>query len=160
MYSFIVFLHVLSVFVFLIAHGVSIVVFFLIRRQPSVERTTVLMSLRKAAAPVMMTAFLMMILAGLAAAFMGRWWGRGWPWASVAVLVGIFLAMSVFGRSYFERVHKLMSPAGKRASQTLAAVLRTQELAPVLRQGHPRLLATIGITGLVTILYLMMYKPF
>lgn len=161
MYSAIVFIHVLSVFVFLLAHGISIVVFFLIRRQPSVERTHVLMSLRKAAAPVMMVAFLVMILAGLAAAFMGRWWGRGWPWASVVVLVAIFLAMGFLGRGYFERVEKLLKPVSKRASQTVAAVaLRTQELTPVLQHGHPRLLAFIGIGGLATILYLMMYKPF
>lgn len=160
MYSFIVFLHVLSAFIFLLSHGVSIVVFLALRRQPSVERTHILMSLRNAIVPVMMTAFLVMILAGLAAAFMGRWWSRGWPWASVALMVGIFLAMGIFGRGYFERVEKMLKPASKRASQTVSAVLRTQELAPVLRQGHPRLLAFIGIGGLVAILYLMMYKPF
>jgi len=42
MYSFVVFIHVLSVLVFLLAHGVSIIVFFLIRRQPSVERVHIL----------------------------------------------------------------------------------------------------------------------
>jgi len=161
MYSFIVFLHVLSAFVFLIAHGVSIVVFFLMRRQPSVERTHILMSLRKAAKPAMMIAFLVMILAGLAAAFMGRWWGRGWPWASVGVMLFIFVMMGLLGREYFERIRKLIEPASKRASQTVAAVaLHTQELTPVLRQSHPRLLASIGIGGLAAILYLMIYKPF
>lgn len=161
MYSFVVFLHVLGAFIFLLAHGVSIFIFFFIRRQPSVEQTHILMRIRKAVGPVMMSAFLVMILAGLAAAFMGRWWSRGWTWASVVLMVGIFIAMGVMGREYFERIGKMISPASKRASQTVAAVaLRTQELTPVLQQGHPRVLAFIGIGGLAAILYLMVAKPF
>lgn len=159
MYSLVVFLHVLGAFIFLLAHGISIVVFFLIRREPSVERTRLLMSARNAAGPVMMAAFGVMLLAGLAAAFMGNWWSRGWTWASVGLMLGIFLAMGILGRGYFERIEALFQPA-KRAQQKLATALRTQELTPVLQSGHQRLLSVIGVGGLAVILYLMLNKPF
>lgn len=159
MYSFVVFIHVLSVIIFLLAHGVSITVFFLIRRQPSVERTRILMEVRKAAVPVMMIAFLVLILSGIGAASIGQWWSRGWVWASIGVLVGIFLAMGFMGRTYFDRIQNLFQPA-KRTENTVAAVLHTQDLVPVLRNSHPRILSLIGVSGLVVILYLMMYKPF
>ncbi len=169
MYSAIVFLHVLSVFIFLLSHGVSIVVFLMIRRSPGVERVRILMSLRNAVVPVMMSAFGVLVLSGVAAAFMGRWWSRGWTWASVGVLLVIFLTMGFLGRGYFDRIEKMFKPA-KRVRSAVAAVrtqtqeivpaLRTQELTPVLANSHPRILATVGLSGLVIILYLMMYKPF
>lgn len=163
MYSFVVFLHVLSVFIFLLSHGVSIVVFLMIRRQPSVERVRILMSLRNAVVPVMMIAFLVMILAGVAAAFIGNWWSRGWVWASIGVLVAIFLTMGFFGRTYFDGIQHMLQPAKnaqQKAQAAVAVALRTQELTPVLRQSHPRILSFVGLGGLVIILYLMMYKPF
>ena len=159
MYSFVVFIHVLSVIIFLLAHGVSITVFFLIRRQPSVERVRILMEVRKAAIPVMMIAFLVLILSGIGAASIGQWCSRGLVWASIGLLVVIFLAMGFMGRTYFDRIQNLFQPA-KHTENAIASVLHTQELVPVLRNSHPRILSLIGISGLVTILYLMMYKPF
>src|SRR5579885_3713341 len=82
MYQWFVFAHILGVFGYLLAHGTAAAVAFALPRQREVERVRVLLDLSRGVAMVAGVSLLVLLAAGIAAGFMGNWWGQGWIWAS------------------------------------------------------------------------------
>ena len=95
MYKWFVFLHVLGVFGFLMAHGVSISVAFALRRERNFERVQTLLNLSASSIEVMLGSLAVLILSGVITGFMGHWWGKGWIWLSLVVLVAISTYMGI-----------------------------------------------------------------
>ena len=92
MYTWFVFLHVLGVFGFLMAHGVSISVAFALRRERNFERVQTLLNLSASSIEVMLGSLAVLILSGVITGFMGHWWDKGWIWLSlVAAGCNIYL---------------------------------------------------------------------
>jgi len=165
MYNWIVFTHVVAVLSFLLAHGVATVVTFTVRGEREVERIRALLDLSRATRGLATVSMLVMLAAGIIAGFMGNWWGRGWVWASLGLLVVIGMTMSLIGSRSFNRIRQLVQPEMtpsrmKQKSQPSPVVSADQQLADVLAATHPALLTIIGGGGLVVILWLMMFKPF
>jgi cytochrome c biogenesis protein CcdA len=106
MYSWVVFLHVTSVLGFLLAHGNSAAVVIRLRGESEPARIQVLLDLSNAVSGLMSASALLLLLTGIVGAFMGDWWGRGWIWASLALLIAVGLVMSFLGRLYFERLRR------------------------------------------------------
>ncbi|MGH2581708.1 MAG: hypothetical protein ACRDFQ_02275 [Anaerolineales bacterium] len=163
MYPWIVFLHVFSGFVFFLSHGASAFVLMKMRTEKDPERLKALLDLRAYAERWMGWSAGILFLSGIVAGFMGRWWGTGWIWVSLVLLVLISFAMTFMGRFYFERVRKALgleswAPGTKRGEITKPA--SAAELAAVLEAGNPGLVAGIGLLGLAIIVWLMMFKPF
>jgi hypothetical protein len=163
MYPWLVFLHVLSGFVFFLSHGASAVVLLKLRQERDVERIKTLLDLRTYAAPAMSWSGGVLFLSGIVAGFAGQWWGRGWIWASLALLILVSVPMTFMGRMYFEKVGKAIgleytlkgtkpSPAEKPVS--------AKELKAVIEAGQPGWVAAAGLVGLALIVWLMMFKPF
>jgi amino acid transporter len=92
-YQWVVFTHVLAVFGFLIAHGASATVIFRLRRERDVSTIRVLLDLSRRANGVANACLLLLIVAGVAAGFIGGWWGRYWIWAALGVLILLTVAM-------------------------------------------------------------------
>jgi hypothetical protein len=160
MYSWLVFLHVLAVFGFLLAHGVAIALTFTLRSELNVERLRALLDLSKRTSG-WMNAFLLIVLAtGIAAGFLGHWWGQYWIWAALGVLVLMYLSMYLYGLRPFERIRAAVERASSTDGAPSDAVVKQKELADALRSFHPLVLTLIGGTGLVVLLWLMMLKPF
>ena len=110
MYRWIVFLHVLAIFGFLIAHGASAAVIFKLRGERQVHRIRVLLELSRGANSVA-NAFLMLLLAaGIALGFMGGWWGQYWIWTSLALLVLTSVGMLVFGSGPLIPIRNIVRP--------------------------------------------------
>lgn len=164
MYPWLIFVHVLAVFGFLLAHGASITVAFRIRIERRPDRVSVLLELSQASAAIMNASLIVVLATGIAGGFFGAWWGRGWIWAALGVFLLLSLAMTFIGRRSFERVRaalrllyaKLPSPSAQVGSEEALA----EDLAASLRSVHPVLLTMIGGGGLAAILWLMMFKPF
>ncbi len=162
MYPWLVYLHVAAALGFMMAHGVSASVAFALRRERRLERVRALLELSANSYSVMYLSLLALLVSGLLAGFAGQWWGRGWIWLSLGVLVVTGAAMSVFGARiygaarqaaglpYFERGK--LNPAQEPAS---AEVIEAR-----LAQGNPWRLTAIGLGGLAVILWLMVFKPF
>ena len=163
MYPWLVFLHVLSGFVFFLAHGASAAVLLKLRQERDIPRIKTLLDLRSYAEPAMGWSAGVLFLSGIAAGFVGSWWGSGWIWASLILLILISVVMTFMGRMYFERVRKAIgleytlkgskpTPAEKPAS--------AKELEEVIEAGKPGWVAAAGLVGLALIVWLMMFKPF
>ena len=163
MYDWLIFLHVLSAFGFLFAHGASAIVMFRVRAEHDPARIGALLDLSNSVGGAVATSALLLFLSGIGLGFLGGWWGRGWIWASLTLFVVIGVLMSWLGRMYFERVRRALGiPTDADRNKKIAPppALPQDEVAAVLASGRPVVLAIVGLGGLAVITWLMMFKPF
>jgi len=149
LYRIIVFLHVVSVFGFLLSHGASVSMAFVLKRERDPQKIRALLNLSGASYPVMLSTLLASILFGIIAGFQGHWWRFGWIWTSIALLVVIFALMYFLGS-------KVYSAAREAAEQPAS----DEVLIAILEKSNPVLLTLIGYGGYAMIAWLMMVKPF
>jgi len=149
MYLWIVFLHVLSAFLFMLAHGATAAVMFAMQSERSPERLKVLLAVRDRAQMPFTITSTVMFLSGIALGFMGGFWGRIWIWAALVLLVVISVFMGFLGRNRLDKIKSLVD------SKTAAVDLET-----AITAANPMLLSIVGIGGFILILWLMMFKPF
>jgi hypothetical protein len=157
MYQVVVFLHVLSVLLFMFLHGVSAIVLFVLARQENPEHVRALMAVRGAVSPAVAIFGLFILVTGIIAASMGDWWRMGWPGVSLALFIGIAILMTAFGRRYFDRVAKVLDSAPNALAQPAPP---SAELTALLRRPPVGLLMSVGLVGVGIILWLMLFKPF
>src|SRR5499427_10088873 len=108
MYQWLVFAHILGIFGYLLAHGTAAAVAFALRRQREVERVRVLLDLSRGVTMVASVSLLVLLAAGITAGFMGNWWGRGWIWAALGLLILIGVTMSLLGSRPLNRLRQLV----------------------------------------------------
>jgi hypothetical protein len=164
MYQWIVFVHILAVFGFLLAHGATAAVSFKVRGERQIARVHALLDLSRGVTPVGNVSLLVLLAAGIGLGFRGNWWGQGWIWVSLGLLVLIAIAMRPFGSRPLNRLRKTLQ-AGASASTTPESQASLyagteKQLAAMLTAVHPWLLTVIGGGGFALILWLMMFKPF
>src|SRR5258708_25011193 len=143
MYNWIVLLHVASIFVFLLAHGVSMGASFKLRSERQIERLRGLMELSASMYTALYISLILILLTGILLGFMGGWWRQGWIWVSLVLFVLIMGAMSgiarqdylplrkALGLPYFEgtRIKPAVAPAADAEALALAARTRPGLLA-------------------------------
>jgi hypothetical protein len=161
-YRTLVFVHVLAVLSFVGAHGGPIAIMLRIRRasDPSRIRADLEMS-RDVVGFIHLTLFLV-LATGVALAFVGGLWMRGWIWASFVVLVLMWVSMYWLGTSYYDKVRLAVGAAqfyGKMPEGPTPAAL-TAGTRGLLRSSRPVVLAAVGSGGLILLVWLMMFKPF
>ena len=157
------YLHVLSVLAFLIAHGATAAVMFKVPGERNPDRIMALLDLSPAVGGLMAIALLLILITGIVSGFMGNWWGRGWIWVALVLLIVITMVMSFMGRLYFDRVrHAIGVATAEEQKKKIEAppALPPDQLAAVINSGRPMVLAVIGLGGLAVITWLMMFKPF
>jgi uncharacterized membrane protein len=150
-----VFLHIAGVFGFLLGHGASVSVAFRLRRERDPARINALLELSGSSLTLFFISLVVLIAAGVVTGFLGHWWGDGWIWTALAVLLAITVAMSVLARPYYKRV-RLVAEALASGSEAVT----NDQFISILRSPIPFVLAVIGFGGLLVILWLMMFKPF
>lgn len=160
MYPWLIFLHIIGVFGFLVAHGVSASVFFALKRERNTDHMCVLLNLSSSTFKIMGISLLLLLLSGVTAGFLGRWWGRGWIWLSLALFIGIFAGMSLLGTRVLNEVRMAIGLPSAYGEPPRPEVASAGELDVLLNKIHPVRLSLIGFGGLAAIAWLMMFKPF
>lgn len=162
MYQWLAFLHVLGVFGFLLAHGASASVAFALRQERDHERVRGLLTLSATSYPIMYLSLLVLLVTGIITGIMGDWWGRGWMWTSLVLLIAIIVAMSVLGSNKLSALRKALGlPYFERGkTQPAVAPASAAEIDALLAQANPMLLTVIGFGGIAVVAWLMMFKPF
>ena len=162
LYNWIIFLHVAGAFTFVLAHGVSAGVALKLRQEQEVPRIQALLDLSKAATQGMYVGLVILLIAGITAAFMAGLWGRGWIWTAIALLVLMIAFMWTRASVYYGEVRRAAGLAyyilGKGSGSPTAP--NTVELARLLTSSRPTELAAVGAIGLLALLWLMVMKPF
>ena len=95
---------------------------------------------------------LVLLLAGIILGFMGNWWGHGWIWTALILLVLMGVAMSVLASRPLLQARQLL--AAKPAAEV------DPQLSTLLAAPNPVVLSVIGGVGIAIILWLMQFKPF
>jgi plastocyanin len=149
-----VFVHLVGLFVFLMAHGVSMGVLFRLRKERQPAKVNELLQLSASSTRAMYPGLTVLLLGGIVAGFLGHWWSRAWIWAAIAILVLVMMAMYVVATPYYRRI-RFVAQAIEGGSQAVTG----QQFDEILRSPRPTWVAVVGGVGLAAILYLMLFKP-
>lgn len=159
----VLYLHIVGVFLFLLAHGISAGVVLRLRseRDPQAVRTLLDFSARSIG--VMSIGAAVWFFSGIFLGFSGNYWstGRYWLWASLVVAVVVVGLMTPMGRIYLNRVRLALGIDPSKPNDPPAATeVDPAALDAAIRSGRPELLAAIGVGGVAILAWLMMFKPF
>ena len=149
-----VFLHVLGVFGFLMAHGVSAYVTMRLPREREPARVSQLLELSASSVGFMWNSIGVLLLGGILAGFTGHFWGQGWIWAAIVVLVAVMAAMFALGTRWAARL-RTISAAMAEGTEAVSQ----HQFEELLRSRQPYALAAVGFGGLAVLLWLMLFKP-
>ncbi len=147
MYPWLVFLHVIGVFGFLMAHGVSAGVYFALQHERNVERLRWLLQLSTSTARVMLSSLLVLIVTGVIAGFMGQWWSRGWIWLSLILLIVLWGVMAGLGTRLLNQVRQGIGLPSSYGQPPLAEPLSAEALNALLDRAQPARLASSASAG-------------
>jgi uncharacterized membrane protein len=97
---------------------------------------------------------LLLMIGGIGAGFAGRWWGQGWIWTSLVLLIATGVLMFPMATRYFRRIRLVLElmESGTEVSQ--------DDFGRILASGQPLLAAGTGAVAILFITYLMVVKPF
>ena len=160
MYNWIVFLHIISIFGFLLAHGVSAGVFFALHRERNPDRIRLLLQMSGGTFGLMGVSLLVTLASGITLGFMGHWWGRVWIWLSLALLIALYGVMSGLGSRVLNELRVGLGLPSVYNQPPRPEELTPQELDAIIKRSNPPLLAAVGLSGIAVIVWLMMFKPF
>ena len=170
-YLWLVFVHVLSIMVFLLLHGAVFTVTYALRQERGPERIGVLLDLslashdsRRALGRIFQITFLVVVASGVALMVVGGWWRWWWPWLSIAVFLALALAMTEMGRLPMEQLRRALGLpwiAGRTKPDWKAPEAPDQAATEAaLARLRPTALTVIGVGGFAVLLWLMMFRPF
>jgi hypothetical protein len=162
-HQWIVFVHIIGVFLFLLAHGTSAAVLLRLRSERDPAAVLTLVDLSARTINVMGVGLAIWFLGGIAAGFSGNYWtsGRLWIWASLLIAVAVIALMTPLGRGYVDRVRIALGVDPKaKAGQPLRSEIDAAALDAAIRSGRPALLASLGLGAVAVLTWLMMFKPF
>jgi hypothetical protein len=162
MYQWVVLVHIVGAFTFVLAHGTSAFVSDQIRRERDPVRIRALLELSSRSIGVVYGSLILLLVAGIAAGVIGNHFGRGWIWAALVLLVAIIVAMYGLASRYYARVREAvgmtsyLTPKGAPTPTPASP----EVLAALLDSRRPDAIAAVGFIGLLVILWLMIFKPF
>jgi hypothetical protein len=158
----IVFAHVVGVFLFVAGHGVSIAVAYRIRPERDPARILAYLDLSAWSLNLAGIGLLVLLVAGILAGIVAGDFGRLWLWASIVLFVVIGGLMTPLGGMPLSKIRYALGQRrrGMKATDPDPAPAPMADVLPMLDALRPGLLAAIGGGGFLLILYLMMFKPF
>ena len=161
-YSYLIFAHLLGVVIFAAGHGVSMAFSMLLRRESSPERLRAMLDMSLMGLYATYLGLLMLIVSGIGMGFAGGYWGSGWLWTSIVVLIAIMALMMFMGVTYFGKLRTAVGLQPYRSSRqvTLGPVAPESEIAALLAGPQAGITMGLGTLALLILLVLMVLKPF
>ena len=157
-----IFLHVLSALTFYMAHGTSVAMAFKIRKETDFTRMRALLDLSWSTMILMGVSFLIMGLTGIIMPFMIHIWNKVWIWASIVLMLFVFIYMAVFNETGYKQLRRLVGLPYMKGSKELPAEPPSspEEVAALLKKTSVTGLVVIGYVIPAIVLWLMVFKPF
>ena len=152
MYQALVLIHIVGVVVMAVAHGVSIFAAFRVRRETDPRIVAAVLGMSKSAVMVLYIGFLLLAIGGFGAAWQAGTLLAPWAIASYVVLVVVVSVMYAVATPYYVRVRELASGTGED-------VVDASAMQAALDTRRPEILAIVGTTGLLILLWLMVVRP-
>ena len=162
-YPWLVLAHVVSAFIFILAHGVSAFAMYRVRAESDRARLLTLLDLSASSLLTATLAVTVALVTGIVAAVAGGHFDRAWPWAAIAILVGVGLVMTPLAGIPMTNVRTALgqlTPRQVKKGETAPEPVSDADLAVVRAKLRPELVSGIGIVGLTVLVWLMQEKPF
>lgn len=157
-----VFLHVLSALTFFLAHGTSAAMAFKVRKETDFTRIRAMLELSESTIEIMFVSFLGMGLTGVALPFLIRVWNKGWVWASIILMIFVFIWMVWMNEQAYKTLRKLVGLPYRQGSKEYPAEppASAEEVAAQLQKLNIKGLVIVGYVIPSIVLWLMIFKPF
>lgn len=164
LYPWLLVLHVLSVLGFLAIHGVSMGVWWRVRRERDRAKLMAWLELSGSFMTWTLVTTLLMIVSGVVVGVAAGWWfnGQWWLWVSIVLLAAIVLSMNPLNAIPMVRVRQALGMpnlADARAGTTPSPA-DDATLDALLLDRRPVFGSAFAIAGIVVITWLMETKPF
>lgn len=164
LYPWLLVLHVLCVLAFLALHGVSMSVWWLVRRERDRARLVPMLDLSRASIMPMSVAGLLLIVSGILVGIAGGWWfnGQWWLWASIGLLVVIVAVMTPLVAIPMSGMRRGLGMADQADARSGVSPVPVDDAAldQLLLDRRPVIGGSVAIAGIVPITWLMESKPF
>jgi hypothetical protein len=157
MYDYWVLVHVLAVIAFAGCHGVSMFALYRIRSM-GLDRARIadMIAFSGTTTRPMYISLAVIVVAGVVLSVQGKWLGDWWLWLAIAVLVVTTVLMTLIAKPYFQRITAACAIRPSGVPRVSDEELQELVAGP---KSKAHLITTIGVVGLVLILYLMVAKP-
>jgi len=116
-----IFLHVLAALTFFLAHGASAAMAFKIRKETDFARIGAMLDLSWSTMILMFVSFLIMGLTGLILPFLIHIWNRGYIWASIVLMLFVFIYMAAFNETRYKQLRRLVGLPYMKGGKELPA---------------------------------------
>lgn len=159
MYNWLVFLHVLSSLLLMLAHGAHAAAMLKFRGEPDPEQSLTFFSI---VPQVTLVRYLTVALGvfGVTAAFITPWWKEVWPWASAVIFAVISWVMYKYGAGYYTVIDDAARRLIEARKTNINLPAAQKDFDEARNSSHPMIVSVVGIVGLAVILWLMRFKPF
>ena len=157
-----IFLHILSALTFYMAHGTSVAMAFKIRKETDFTRIRAMLDLSWSTMILMGVSFLIMGLTGIIMPFMIHIWNKIWIWASIVLMLFVFIYMAMFNETSYKQLRRLVGLPYMKGGKELPAEPPSspEEVAALLKKTSVTGLVLIGYVIPAIVLWLMVFKPF
>ena len=157
-----IFIHVLSALTFYMAHGTSVAMAFKLRKETDFARIRAMLDLSWSTMIVMGVSFLVMGLTGIILPFMIHIWNKVWIWASIVLMLFVFIYMAMFNEAHYKKLRKLVGLPYMVGSKQLPAEPASSpgEVSALLNKTSVVGLVVAGYIIPAIVLWLMVFKPF
>jgi hypothetical protein len=156
------FLHILAALTFFLAHGTSAAMAFKIRKETDFARIGAMLDLSWSTMILMGVSFLVMGLTGIILPFLFQIWHRGYIWASIVLMLFVFIYMAVFNETTYKRLRRLVGLPYMKGNKQMPAepASSSEEVAALLQKTNVTGLVLVGYVIPAIVLWLMVFKPF
>lgn len=157
-----IFIHILGSITFFLAHGTSIAMAFQLRRETDFARIRALLDLSMSTMVVMFIAFLVMGITGLIMPFLLKIWNQGWIWASIVLMIVVFLYMVFMNEKGYKHLRRMVGmPYMIRGDRFPAEAPASQaDVEAHIKKLNLNAMVMIGYVIPMIVLWLMVFKPF
>ena len=154
-YQWVKFIHVASAIAFVGVHGASIVVLYAVRRERDRQHLLAVLDFSSRTVTATYASLVAVVGTGFWLGFeRDTVFGEGWFWLSLVLLALTTVLMWAVAKPFTRRIRTAceVRPSG---------VPRTsdEELSEILRSPKTHLITLIGVVGLGSIIYLMLFQP-
>jgi hypothetical protein len=134
---------------------------FRLRSEKTTDGIRSLTELSKQTTGVMYSFIGLIVISGVLLGFQGRWWGRVWIWAALAMLIVTIGAMSALGGRYNAvRAAVGLAAWDRRGKTTTSAPGSPEEIRRAVAAAPGGAMTAVGVVSLAVLLWLMIFKPF
>jgi hypothetical protein len=157
-----IFLHVLSVITFFLAHGTSAAMAFQLRKERDFTRIRAMLELSRSTQLLVWVSFLLMGLTGIILPFLIHIWNRGYIWLSIALMLFVVIYMLISNENRYNKLRRLVGLPYMKGSKLSPAEPPSspEEVAALLQRTTVTALVVVGYGIPAIVLWLMVFKPF